>query len=65
MNHKFFREFLIEGPRTVRFVSTSLVLQALKNVKIVPENIFTHGIFCLRKTGMTPFAKIFKELSKK
>lgn len=48
----------------VRFISTSLVIYAIKMAETVPENIFSHGVFCLKKNGMTPFAKIFKELSK-
>lgn len=64
MNHKFFKEFMIEAPRVVRFVSTSLAILAMQKVKHVPDNIFTHGVFSLRKSGMTPFAKLFKELAK-
>ena len=65
MNHRFFREFLIEGTRMIRFVCTSLVLLALRNVKTIPKNITSHALFCLKKNGMTPFALIFKELSKR
>jgi hypothetical protein len=64
MNHRFFREFLIEAPRMVRFICTGLVIHAIRQVKNVPINIFTHGIYCLNKKGMTPFAKIFRELSR-
>lgn len=65
MNHSFFREFLVEPPRVVRFTCTSLVIQALKNVKVVPKNVIPHALYCLNKHGMNPFAAIFKELSTK
>ena len=48
----------------VRFICTGLVIHAIRNVNHVPINIFTHAIYCLNKKGMTPFAKIFRELSK-
>lgn len=64
INHRFFREFLIEAPRMVRFICTGLVIHAIRHVKNLPINIFTHAIYSLNKKGMTPFAKIFRELSK-
>jgi hypothetical protein len=65
INHRFLREFLIEASRTVRFICTSLVLKALKNVEKVPEQFVNHALFSLRKNGMTPFAKIFRELAER
>jgi hypothetical protein len=44
----------------IRFMCTSLVLRALKNVKNIPKNIIPHALFCLKKNGMTPFALIFR-----
>ena len=65
INNKFMVEFLIESSRTVRFVSTSLVLKAISVVDSVSDNFIMHAISCLRKTSMTPFAKIFTSLAKK
>ena len=56
---------MIEGPRTVKFATTSLVLKALKTVKTVPRSFISHAIMSLRKKGMTPFAKIFTQMAKK
>jgi hypothetical protein len=36
VNVGFIKEFLVEGPRTVRFVCTSLVLKALSSANTVP-----------------------------
>ena len=55
----FIKEFIIEGPRTVRYVATSMVIQAIKGVKEVPENFVMHAIGCLKKNGMTPFGTVF------
>lgn len=56
---------MVEASRTVRFVSTSLVLKAISIVDKVLDNFIIHAVSCLRKTSMTPFAKIFIALSKK
>jgi hypothetical protein len=42
-----------------------LILKALDFVKEVPANFIGHCILCLKKNGMTPFAKVFKKLSEK
>jgi len=65
INNNFMKEFLIESSRTVRFVATSLVLKAIGVVDSVPDNFIMHAISCLRKSAMTPFAKIFTLLAKK
>ena len=54
---------MIESSRTVRFVTTSLVVKAIEVVREVSDNFIEHLMFCMKKTGMTPMAKIFTKLS--
>ena len=59
VNMAFIKEFVVEGPRTVRYVATSMLIQAIRSVKEVPLNFVMHCIGCLKKSGMTPFGTIF------
>lgn len=63
MNERFFKEFLIESPKFIRYICTSLVIEAIGAVKYIPDTFFITIINCLKTKGMSPFAKIFTKLS--
>lgn len=64
VNHHYVKEFLIEAPKMIRYLCTGLVLQAIKIVgppKV--EGLLPCFLLFLKKKGMSPFAKIFTQLS--
>ncbi len=62
----FIREFFIDAPKLIRFITVGLAKLAISLSEDVPDNIvFSMMSFVTDKKNMTPYAKLLTELSLK
>lgn len=61
----YVKEFLIEAPKTIRLICTSLVLTAIHYAETIPERLPAIFLSCLKRTGMAPFGNVFVALLKR